>query len=166
MKVSPQTFFNFCAVHVPLLRALQERVGELSEADARRVIRDSGKADDELPETTWRRLRELQVLVPTEPGSDFYFLAEPVGRLLATPLPGLSRSPDPRLRWSRHPRVSHSLDSCMPRFHRPASASSFRCFGRGLFNIHRPAPSVRGMSSSAPRVNGRGRRWRVGHRCD
>ena len=77
MKVSLQTFFNFCAVHVPLLRALQERVGELSEADARRLIRDSGKADDELPETTWRRLRELQVLVPTEPGSDFYFLAEP-----------------------------------------------------------------------------------------
>ena len=82
MKVSPQTFFNFCAVHVPLLRALQERVGELSEADARRLIRDCGKADDELPETTWRRLRELQVLVPTEPGSDFYFLAEPVRRLL------------------------------------------------------------------------------------
>ena len=83
MKVSPQTFFNFCAVHVPLLRALQERVGELSEADARRLIRDSGRADDELPETTWRRLRELQVIVPTEPGSDFYFLAEPVARLLA-----------------------------------------------------------------------------------
>ena len=83
MKVSPQTFFNFCAAHVPLLRALQERVGELSEADARRLIRDSVRADDELPETTWRRLRELQVLVPTEPGSDFYFLAEPVARLLA-----------------------------------------------------------------------------------
>ena len=83
MKVSPQTFFNFCAMHVPLLRALQERVGELSEADARRLIRDSGKASDELPETTWRRLRELQILLPTEPGSDFYFLAEPVSRLLA-----------------------------------------------------------------------------------
>jgi hypothetical protein len=83
MKVSPQTFSNSCAVHVPLLRALQERVGELSEADARRLIRDSGKADDELPETTWRRLKELQILVPTEPASDFYLLAEPVGRLLA-----------------------------------------------------------------------------------
>jgi hypothetical protein len=83
MKVSPQTFFNFCAMHVPLLRALQERLGELSESDARRLIRDSGKADDELPETTWRRLRELQVLVPIEPRSDFYFLAEPVERLLA-----------------------------------------------------------------------------------
>ena len=82
MKVSPQTFFNFYTMHVPLLRALQEQVGELSEVDARRLIRDSGKADDELPETTWRRLRELQVLVPTEPGSDFYFLAEPVRRLL------------------------------------------------------------------------------------
>ena len=83
MKVSPQTFFNFCADHVPLLRALQERVGELSEADARRLIRDSGNANDELPETTWRRLRELQILVPTEPGSDFYFFAESVSRLLA-----------------------------------------------------------------------------------
>jgi hypothetical protein len=37
----------------------------------------------ELPETTWRRLRELQILVSTETGSDFYFLAEPVRRLLA-----------------------------------------------------------------------------------
>ena len=83
MKISPQTFFNFCAVHVPLLRALQERVGELSEADIRRMIRDCGKADDELPETTWRRLRELQILVPSEPGNDLYFLAEPVARLLA-----------------------------------------------------------------------------------
>jgi hypothetical protein len=83
MKVSPQTFFNFCAVHVPLLRALQERVGEISEADAKRLIRDGGKANDELPQTTWLRLSELQVLVPTEPGSDFYFLAEPVSRLLA-----------------------------------------------------------------------------------
>lgn len=37
---------------------------------------------EELPQTVWRNLRELQILVPTEPGSDFYFLAEPVSRLL------------------------------------------------------------------------------------
>ena len=35
-----------------------------------------------MPETTWRRLRELQILVPTEPGSTTYLLAEPVARLL------------------------------------------------------------------------------------
>ncbi len=83
MKVPPQTFFTFCANHVPLLRTLAEVSGEISEADARRLIRTTGSPDDELPETTWRRLRELQILVPTEVGSDFHFLAEPVNRLLA-----------------------------------------------------------------------------------
>ena len=83
MKVPPQSFFTFCANHVPLLRALADMSGEISEADARRLIRTTGSSDDELPETTWRRLRELQIIVPTETGSDFYFLAEPVNRLLA-----------------------------------------------------------------------------------
>ena len=83
MKVPPRSFFNFCAQHVPLLRALADVSGEISEADARRLIRTTGSPEDELPETTWRRLRELQILVPTEPGSDFYFLAEPLNRLLA-----------------------------------------------------------------------------------
>ncbi|NJM54665.1 MAG: hypothetical protein HC841_00930 [Verrucomicrobiae bacterium] len=83
MKVPPQSFFTFCANHVPLLRALAETSGEISEADARRLIRTTGSPDDELPETTWRRLRELQILVPTEVGSDFYFLAEPMNRLMA-----------------------------------------------------------------------------------
>jgi hypothetical protein len=46
MKVSPQTFFNFCAAHVPLLRALQERVGELSEL----VIYGQGRASNRLLE--------------------------------------------------------------------------------------------------------------------
>jgi hypothetical protein len=83
MKINPQRFFNFCANHAPLLRGLSEVNGEISEADARRLIRTTGSSSDELPETTWRCLRELQILVPTEAGSDFYFLAEPVNRLLA-----------------------------------------------------------------------------------
>jgi len=31
MKINPQSFFNFCANHVPLLRALAERGVEISE---------------------------------------------------------------------------------------------------------------------------------------
>jgi hypothetical protein len=82
MKVNPQSFFNFCASHAPLLRALAERGGEISEAEALRLIRAHPGAGEDLPETAWRRLRELQILVPTEPGSEFFFMAEPVARLL------------------------------------------------------------------------------------
>lgn len=82
MKVNPQSFFNFCANHAPLLRGLAERSGEISEAEAMRLIRVNPSAVDELPETAWRRLRELQILVPTEPGSELLFMADPVARLL------------------------------------------------------------------------------------
>jgi hypothetical protein len=82
MKVNPLTFFNFCSGHVPLVRQLSENEGELSEAEVRRLIRAHQAASAELPETTWRRLRELQILVATEPGADFYTMAEPVKRLL------------------------------------------------------------------------------------
>jgi len=82
VKIPPQTFFNFCAGHVSLLRALVEREGEISEAEARRLIRAHASEAEELPETTWRRLRELQILVPVEAGSDFHYLADPVRRLL------------------------------------------------------------------------------------
>jgi hypothetical protein len=41
MKISPQTFFNFCADHVPLLRVLREQEAEVSEADVRRLIRST-----------------------------------------------------------------------------------------------------------------------------
>lgn len=82
MKVNPQSFFNFCANHAPLLRALAERSGEISETEAMRLIRAHPNIIDELPETAWRRLRELQILVPTEPGSDLFFMADPVSRLL------------------------------------------------------------------------------------
>jgi hypothetical protein len=82
MKVPPQTFFTFCSNHVALLRALADKGGEISEAEALRCIRTCPGLADELPETPWRRLRELQILVPTEPGSDLYLMAEPVSRLL------------------------------------------------------------------------------------
>lgn len=82
MKVNPQTFFTFCANHVALLRRLTERTGEFSEADAVRLIREYAAAHEELPDTTWRRLKELQILVPTEPGGSLYLLADPVTRLL------------------------------------------------------------------------------------
>jgi hypothetical protein len=83
MKISPQTFFNFCAVHVPLLRGLMDQADELSEADVRRLIRANCTSNEELPETTWRRLKELQILVPSEPGGDYCFMADQVRRLLA-----------------------------------------------------------------------------------
>ena len=67
---------------MPLLRRLASVGGEVSEADVRRMIRDTQDEGAELPETTWRRLGELQILVPVEPGSDFHFMAEPVRRLL------------------------------------------------------------------------------------
>jgi hypothetical protein len=82
MKVNPQSFFNFCASHTSLLRKLAEHDGEISEFETIRLVRIN-PAIEELPETTWRRLRELQILVPTEPGSDLYLMAEPVSRLLA-----------------------------------------------------------------------------------
>ena len=33
MKIAPQTFFNFCAAHVPLLQALAEQAGEVSDKE-------------------------------------------------------------------------------------------------------------------------------------
>ena len=82
MRINPQTFFTFCAKHVALLRQLAQRSGELSEADVVRLIRELAVEHEELPETTWRRLSELQILVPTEPGGGLYLLADPVARLL------------------------------------------------------------------------------------
>src|ERR1700693_2801452 len=82
MKIAPQQFFNFCATHVPLLRALNEQKGEVAESDIRRLIR-STISTEEQPETTWKRLTELQILVPVEPGGDFYFMADQVSRLIS-----------------------------------------------------------------------------------
>lgn len=83
MKVNPQAFFNFCSNHVPLLAELAVNEDDLSEADARRLIRANPGQGNELAETTWRRLKELQIIVATEPGSDFYLVAEPVRKLVA-----------------------------------------------------------------------------------
>ena len=82
MKVNPQSFFNFCANHATLLRALADHSGEISEADAMRLIRANPSTVEELPETAWRRLCELQILIPTEPGSEVFLMADPVARLL------------------------------------------------------------------------------------
>ena len=82
MKVNPQSFFNFCANHATLLRGLAERGGEISEAEAMRLIRANPSVVEELPETAWRRLRELQILVPTEPGSELLMMAPQVSALL------------------------------------------------------------------------------------
>lgn len=83
MKVNPQTFFNFCSRHVSLLRALAEGPGEFSEAELMRLVKIHSDGQEELPQTVWRNLRDLQILVPVEPGSDVYLLAEPVAGLLA-----------------------------------------------------------------------------------
>jgi hypothetical protein len=82
MKVNPQSFFNFCANHATLLRGLADHNGEVSEADAMRLIRANPSLVEELPETAWRRLCELQILIPTEPGSEAFLMADPVARLL------------------------------------------------------------------------------------
>lgn len=82
MKINPHRFFTFCANHAPLLRGLTEQKGEFSEADVRRLIRATENASDELPETTWRNLRELQILRPTETGSNFYSVADQLSRLI------------------------------------------------------------------------------------
>lgn len=82
MKVNAQSFFNFCANHATLLRGLAERGGEISEAEAMRLIRSNPSVVEELPETAWRRLRELQILVPTEPGSELLMMAPQVSALL------------------------------------------------------------------------------------
>lgn len=39
MKVNPQAFFNFCAAHVPLMRQLAERTGELSAPEVNVTIK-------------------------------------------------------------------------------------------------------------------------------
>jgi hypothetical protein len=82
MRINPQSFFSFCAGHVALLRRLAERAGDLSEAECARLIREHAAQHEELPETTWRRLKELQIVVPSEPGGSTFLLAEPVARLL------------------------------------------------------------------------------------
>jgi hypothetical protein len=110
MRVNATTFFFFCGSHVPLLRALTERAGEISEAEVFRAIRAHPGEGGEMAETTWRRLRELQILVPTEPNSDFHLVAEPVARLLSY-LFGEAKAATPDIIQG----YIHSLDSLAKR---------------------------------------------------
>lgn len=81
MRVPPKPFLDFCARHVPLLRALTDDVEWTEPAllDAASRHREEG---DEQPETTVRKIIELRVMVNTEPGADTFELAEPLRRLL------------------------------------------------------------------------------------
>jgi len=82
MRINPQTFFKFCAEHTQLLRAISEHGGEISYAETMQLIRAKLSDVSNLPQNTWRRLCELQILIPAEPGSEFFLMAEPVARLL------------------------------------------------------------------------------------
>ena len=69
MQLTPKRFFDFCATHVPLLHAIAQKPGDISEAQVRQLIRTFNDTTCEQPETTWQRLTELQVIVPWEEGS-------------------------------------------------------------------------------------------------
>lgn len=83
MRIPAQPFFNFCSKHVPLLRALAEHQGELSEGTTRSLIRTTSEPNDERPDTTWQRLLDFQILIPAEADSDQYVMARPVSSLVA-----------------------------------------------------------------------------------
>lgn len=82
MQVTPKRFFDFCASHVPLLHAIAQKPGDVSEAQVRQLIRSHSDANEEQPETTWQRLLELRILVPLEEGSSHYVLAQSLVQLL------------------------------------------------------------------------------------
>lgn len=82
MHVTPKRYFDFCASHVPLLHAIAIKPGDISEAQVRQLIRNFSDVADELPETTWDRLLELQIIVPIEEGSSHYVMAQPLLQLL------------------------------------------------------------------------------------
>lgn len=78
MQITPKRFFDFCATHVPLLHAIAARPGDVSEAQVREIIRSYSDAAQEMPETTWQRLIDLQILLPLEEGSAHYVMAQPL----------------------------------------------------------------------------------------
>jgi hypothetical protein len=55
MKINPQSFFNFCANHAPLLRALAERGGEnpVRPDDTRSRVGGFGKNSDRCFHPDW-----------------------------------------------------------------------------------------------------------------
>lgn len=82
MHLTPKRFFDFCSSHVPLLHAIAIKPGDVSEAQVRQLIRTYADDSGELPETTWDRLLELQIIVPLEEGSAHYVMAQPLLQLL------------------------------------------------------------------------------------
>ncbi|MFN3874852.1 MAG: hypothetical protein ACK4L7_02945 [Flavobacteriales bacterium] len=82
MPIAPKRFFDFCASHVPLISAIASKPGDVSEAQARQLIRTFSDTASEQPETTWERLLELRILVPLEEGSSHYVMAQPLLELL------------------------------------------------------------------------------------
>ncbi len=78
MQITPKRFFDFCATHVPLLHTIAARPGDVSEAQVREIIRSHSDAQQEMPETTWQRLIDLQILLPLEEGSAHYVMAQPL----------------------------------------------------------------------------------------
>ncbi|HRH38203.1 MAG TPA: hypothetical protein PK760_07655 [Flavobacteriales bacterium] len=82
MHVTPKRYFDFCATHVPLLHAIALKPGDVSEAQVRQLIRNFNDLADEQPETTWERLREMQIIIPIEEGSSHYVMAQPLLNLL------------------------------------------------------------------------------------
>ena len=82
MQPTPKSFFDFCANHVPLLHAISQKPGDISEAQVRQMIRTFSDITTEQPQTTWERLIELQVIVPVEEGSSHYVMSQPLLQLL------------------------------------------------------------------------------------
>lgn len=83
MQPTPKRFFDFCANHVPLLHAISQKPGDISEAQVRQMIRTFSDITTEQPQTTWERLIELQVIVPVEEGSSHYVMSQPLLQLLS-----------------------------------------------------------------------------------
>ena len=83
MQITPKRFFDFCANHVPLLHAISQKPGDISEAQVRQMIRTFSDITTEQPQTTWERLTELQVIVPVEEGSSHYVMSQPLLQLLS-----------------------------------------------------------------------------------
>lgn len=82
MQVTPKRFFDFCAGHVPLLHAISQKPGDISEAQVRQMIRTFSDITAEQPQTTWERLTELQIIVPVEEGSSHYVMSQALLHLL------------------------------------------------------------------------------------
>ena len=82
MQLTPKRFFDFCANHVPLLHAIAQKPGDVSEAQVRQLIRSFSDPAGEQTQTTWERLVELQIMVPLEEASSHYVMSQPLLQLV------------------------------------------------------------------------------------